>query len=45
VLLARRTPYDKPCDIDNTAPDPGDTAMMQAAMKNPIQVAKLIFVP
>src|SRR5450830_1036459 len=45
VALARRTPYDNPCDIDNTAPEPGDTAIMQAATKKVIQVAKLMVIP
>ena len=45
VALALRTPYDRPCDIDNTAPEPGDTAIMQAAMKKVIQVAKLMLIP
>jgi len=34
------TPYDRPCDIDSTAPEPGETAMMEAATTKVIQVAK-----
>jgi hypothetical protein len=44
VGLVCRTPYDKPCDIDSTAPEPGETAMMQAAKKKVIQVAKVMSV-
>jgi hypothetical protein len=42
VAEVRLTPYDSPCDIDNTAPEPGETAMMQAAMTKVIQVVKVM---
>src|SRR5476649_2863069 len=42
VALALRTPYDSPCDIDSTAPEPGETAMMQAATTKVIHVVKLM---
>src|SRR5471032_1495002 len=42
VALALRTPYDSPCDIDSTAPEPGEMAMMQAATTNVIHVVKLM---
>src|SRR5471030_1545242 len=42
VALALRTPYDNPCDIDSTAPEPGEMAMMQAATTNVIHVVKLM---
>src|SRR5471030_2191263 len=42
VALALRTPYDRPCDIDSTAPEPGETAMMQAATTKVIHVVKLM---
>jgi hypothetical protein len=45
VALAFFTPYDKPCYIDNTAPEPGDSAMMTAEMAKPSQVAKLMGIP
>ena len=42
VALVFFTPYDRPCDIDSTAPEPGETAMMEAARTKAIQVAKLM---
>jgi hypothetical protein len=45
VALVFFTPYAKPCDIDSTAPEPGDTAMMQEAITKVIQVAKLMRIP
>ncbi|MNT46196.1 hypothetical protein D3C72_1828250 [compost metagenome] len=45
VALAFFTPYDRPCDIDSTAPEPGETAMMEAAMTKVIQVAKCMRFP
>jgi hypothetical protein len=36
------TPYDKPCDIDNTAPEPGEMAISQQAAKKVNQVWKFM---